>query len=196
MSCSVREAIAPKAKGVRVNGVAVPRDLISREIQQHPSKSPAAAWTAAAQALVIRELLLQEARRLEVVGTPLSDQDGRRETDDEAAIRTLIEREVTTPEPDEATCRRYYDKHPDRFRAADIFEAAHILVAADARDTAAYARAYVDVNREPYELDPSMFEDELPDFARGRSARAKRRAPTAASTACGTSTTSRRPGPG
>ena len=37
--------------------------------------------------------------------------------------------------------------------------------------TAAYARAYVDVNREAYELDPSMFEDELPDFARGRSAR-------------------------
>jgi N-formylglutamate amidohydrolase len=37
---------------------------------------------------------------------------------------------------------------------------------------AGYARAYVDVNREPYELDPSMFEDELPDFARGRSPRA------------------------
>src|SRR5579875_2564062 len=33
------------------------------------------------------------------------------------------------------------------------------------------ARAYVDVNREPYELDPAMFEDELPDFAQGRSAR-------------------------
>ena len=37
--------------------------------------------------------------------------------------------------------------------------------------TAAYARAYIDVNREPYDLDPSMFEDELPPFARGRSAR-------------------------
>ena len=36
---------------------------------------------------------------------------------------------------------------------------------------AAFARAYIDVNREPYELDASMFEDELPDFARGRSAR-------------------------
>lgn len=36
---------------------------------------------------------------------------------------------------------------------------------------AAYARAYIDVNREPYELDATMFEDELPDFARGRSAR-------------------------
>ena len=37
--------------------------------------------------------------------------------------------------------------------------------------TATYARAYMDVNREPYELDPGMFEDELPIFARGRSAR-------------------------
>ena len=33
------------------------------------------------------------------------------------------------------------------------------------------ARAYIDVNREPYELDQAMFEDELPDFARGRTAR-------------------------
>jgi len=37
--------------------------------------------------------------------------------------------------------------------------------------TAAYARAYIDVNREPYELDPAMFEDELPAFARARTAR-------------------------
>jgi N-formylglutamate amidohydrolase len=36
---------------------------------------------------------------------------------------------------------------------------------------ARYARAYVDVNREPYELDPAMFEDELPEFARVRTAR-------------------------
>jgi N-formylglutamate amidohydrolase len=36
---------------------------------------------------------------------------------------------------------------------------------------ARYARAYIDVNREPYELDPAMFEDELPAFARGRTAR-------------------------
>jgi N-formylglutamate amidohydrolase len=36
---------------------------------------------------------------------------------------------------------------------------------------ARYARAYMDVNREPYELDPAMFEDELPPFARGRTPR-------------------------
>ena len=36
---------------------------------------------------------------------------------------------------------------------------------------ARYARAYIDVNREPYELDASMFSDELPDYARARTAR-------------------------
>lgn len=36
---------------------------------------------------------------------------------------------------------------------------------------ARYARAYVDVNREPYELDPAMFEGELPPFAKARTAR-------------------------
>jgi N-formylglutamate amidohydrolase len=34
-----------------------------------------------------------------------------------------------------------------------------------------YARAYVDVNRDPWELDPAMFEDELPDATRRQSPR-------------------------
>ncbi|HEY2751434.1 N-formylglutamate amidohydrolase [Phenylobacterium sp.] len=37
--------------------------------------------------------------------------------------------------------------------------------------TAHYARAYIDLNREAFELDPGMFEDELPEFARARTAR-------------------------
>jgi N-formylglutamate amidohydrolase len=36
---------------------------------------------------------------------------------------------------------------------------------------ARYARAFVDLNREAYELDPAMFEDELPPFARASTAR-------------------------
>jgi N-formylglutamate amidohydrolase len=36
---------------------------------------------------------------------------------------------------------------------------------------ACVARAFVDLNRAPFELDPLMFEDELPDFARTRTAR-------------------------
>jgi N-formylglutamate amidohydrolase len=37
--------------------------------------------------------------------------------------------------------------------------------------TARYARAYIDLNREAFELDAGMFADELPDFARARTAR-------------------------
>jgi N-formylglutamate amidohydrolase len=37
--------------------------------------------------------------------------------------------------------------------------------------TARFARAYIDLNREAFELDPNMFADELPEFARARTAR-------------------------
>jgi N-formylglutamate amidohydrolase len=36
---------------------------------------------------------------------------------------------------------------------------------------ALFPRAYIDANREPFELDPSMFEDELPSYANTRSTR-------------------------
>ena len=36
---------------------------------------------------------------------------------------------------------------------------------------ARYARAYIDLNRDAFELDPGMFADELPEFARARTAR-------------------------
>ena len=90
---------------------------------------------------MIRELLLQEARRLDIAAVPLADAEGRRETEEEAAIRALIAQEVRTPEPDEDSCRRYYERNRRRFRSPDIFEAAHILFVADKRDTAGYAKA-------------------------------------------------------
>ena len=37
--------------------------------------------------------------------------------------------------------------------------------------TAGYGRAYIDLNRDPWELDPAMFEDELPPQVQGRTAR-------------------------
>lgn len=144
MSCSLHDSVLPKGRGVRVNGVRIARDAIAREVQQHPAKTPAQAWTAAARALVVRELLLQEARRIGVTAEPQSDEAGRRETDEDAQIRALVEREVRLPEPDEATCRRYYEQNRRRFRAADIYEAAHILFAAAQSDRDAYARARAD----------------------------------------------------
>jgi peptidyl-prolyl cis-trans isomerase C len=125
----VKPAISARPKTVSVNGVTIPREAIARETQNHPATRPIEAWQAAARALVIRELLLQEAMRLDVAAVPEADEEGRRETDDEARIRGLIAREVTTPEPDEANCRRYYEQNQRRFRSPALYEASHILLA-------------------------------------------------------------------
>lgn len=147
MSCSVHTQIpAGKPVTVSVNGVAIPRDAIVREMQHHPASKPIAAWEQAARALVVRELLLQRAQRLGLSPQPASDGDGRHETDEEALIRGVVEYEVAVPEPDDATCRRYYAQNKARFRAPDIYEASHILFAADSSDSEGYAQARADAS--------------------------------------------------
>lgn len=144
-TCSAHAQI-PLAKpaAVSVNGVSIARDAIVREMQHHPAGKPIAAWQQAARALVVRELLMQEAHRLGIAPQPISDSDGRRETDDEAIMRGLIDHEVTVPEPDDEICRRYYERHQARFRSPDIFEPSHILFAALPSDATAYAQARTD----------------------------------------------------
>ena len=142
MACAVHTLQAlPKSAAVSVNGVAIPRDAIAREVQHHPASKPITAWQSAARALVIRELLLQRARLVGIVPAPLRDNAGRCETEEEALIRRLIEQEVATPEPDEETCRRYYDRNRRLFRSQPIYEAAHILFAARKEDAEGYERA-------------------------------------------------------
>ena len=113
---------------VSVNGVVIPSAAIARETQHHQASDPDQAWMLAAQALAIRELLSQEAERLSIVAEPAEDGEGRRETPQEARLRELVEREVKVPRADEVACRRYYQANLGRFRAADLYEVAHILV--------------------------------------------------------------------
>mgnify|MGYP005993906069 CR=1 FL=1 len=140
-ACSIQtHPNAPKVP-IRVNGVTISRAVISREVQNHPAPTPVAAWKAAALALVLREALGQEARRLGIRAEPAVDAEGRRETEEEAGMRALVEREVAVPEPTEEECRRYYERNLARFRAPDIFEAAHILFAAPKGDATGYELA-------------------------------------------------------
>lgn len=142
MSCSVKAAVAGAARvPVTVNGVLITHDAISRETQNHPAPRPIDAWKAAARALSVRELLLQEARRLDLRPNPLTDGEGRRETDEEALIRCLIETQVVTPDADADSCRRYYERNRARFRSPDIIEASHILIAARRGQADAYNAA-------------------------------------------------------
>jgi len=140
-TCAVRPANLPRPKPVSVNGVAIPRAAIAREVQNHPADKPVAAWLRAARALVVRELLLQEARRIGFAAEPMTDANDRRETDDEALVRALIEREVVTPEADEATCRRYFAQNRGKFRSEDLYAVRHILCPAAPGDGEARAAA-------------------------------------------------------
>ena len=128
---------------VFVNGVEISDHAINSEVQYHPAGSVGEAREAAARALAVRELLLQAAARrgIDRPDPPEPGQGNERETDDEALIRTLIAREVRTPEPDNASCRRFYEQNLKRFRSPDLFEAAHILFPADPEDADASARA-------------------------------------------------------
>ena len=159
MSCVAHTTDLPERISVSVNGVEIPHAAIAREVQHHPASKPTAAWEAAARALVTRELLLQEARRLGIAPAPRKDTSGRREAEDEAVIRELIEQEVATPESDEASCRRYYEQNRRRFRSEPIYEAAHILFPARADDMEEFAVAEraADLVLEQLKSEPGRF---------------------------------------
>lgn len=118
----------PSFGEVRVNGIEITPEAIAQEIQHHPAPDAETAWIEAARALAVRELLLQEARRLGLDPEPESDDAGRAEADDDALVRALLEEEVQPARAGEAECRRYFDANQDRFRTPDLFEAAHILI--------------------------------------------------------------------
>jgi peptidyl-prolyl cis-trans isomerase C len=126
-----------------VNGETIPSAAIAAEAQNHPAPKgkPGLAWRAAARALTVRALLLQEARRLGLNPTPRELAPGRRETDEEALIRAVIEAEAEVAPVTEADMRAAYDADPGRFRGRTIYEAAHILFAAAPDDAGARTAA-------------------------------------------------------
>lgn len=135
------EPEASEPHDIAVNGVVISRQAIVEEARNHPAPNLAEALAASARALVIRELLLWEARRIGLRAKPHADGKGRRETDDDALIRALIDSQVTVPEADEETCRRYFENNRQRFVTPDLYEVCHILVQAAEDDSEAYACA-------------------------------------------------------
>jgi len=112
---------------IRVNGVEITDHAINSEMQYHPADSQQTAYRNSAQALVIRELLLQEATRLNLA--PNRDEE-KKETREEILVRLLIEQEVETPEPDDKSCYTYFQNNRGRFKTPDLIEASHILLPA------------------------------------------------------------------
>lgn len=107
---------------IRVNGTAIDEAAVLAEMQYHPAASAEEAGRRAAEALAVRELLLQ---RAEALG---------HDRDEEDAIDRLIAAEVALPAPDDESCRRYYEANRSQFRSPTLYEARHILIPAMPED--------------------------------------------------------------
>jgi peptidyl-prolyl cis-trans isomerase C len=70
----------------------------------------------------VRELLRQRAIAIGILAPGTAD-----EMEIEKALEELLAREVSTPEPTEEECRRYYEAHRKDFRGGDLVHARHIL---------------------------------------------------------------------
>ncbi|RDD63042.1 peptidylprolyl isomerase [Ferruginivarius sediminum] len=153
---------------VTVNGVEIDEQQIATETQNHPSETLSEAREEATRALVVRELLLQEARRLNFAPDPQLLAEGKRETDEDSQIRQLLDDQLDLPTADEATCRHYYDNNRQRFQSPELYEAAHIFFPADPDDSAAREEAEerAKVTIAEIQDDPARFAE----LARARSA--------------------------
>lgn len=154
--------VSPPPPTVTVNGAAIADEVIEREMQNHPADSVSEARDRAAEALVVRELLLQQAHRLGIrTTTETSQADGHesRETEEDALVRALITREVPVPTPTEEDSRRFYAANRKAFIGPPIYEAAHILFSADTSDpkAAEVARSAAAAAIAELEADPGCF---------------------------------------
>lgn len=104
---------------VIVNGAELQDADIERELPLYEgTRNPAREATVAA---ILRRLVREEAARL-----GLAAPDGHADPD-EALTTALLDHEATVPTPDEASCRRHYEGHPEHFHVGAWVEAEHIL---------------------------------------------------------------------
>jgi peptidyl-prolyl cis-trans isomerase C len=99
-----------------VNNVEITDDAVFSEMQHHSAPSKDAARDEAAKALLIQELLRQEAIEQGLLSEG-SDPDVA-----EKAIMELMEQKVTVPAASDDACRRYYDQNIQRFRSSETSE--------------------------------------------------------------------------
>lgn len=91
---------------VYVNQKLIPEDMIGQEMQYHPAQSKQEAWQKAAEALVLREVLLQEAFKEQVAEV---------DNDDADVIDKLLAKKLEINEPSDADCEAFYQAQAHRF---------------------------------------------------------------------------------
>ncbi len=126
-----------------VNGERVPLAIIAAEVQNHnaPRDRPYQAWEKAVQAITIRTVLLQEAKRRGIGANRAQLGPGQMETEDDSIIRLLLEDAIDVTPPSEADVKDAWERDPSRFKSPPLWEVSHILIACDSPENAAHEKA-------------------------------------------------------
>lgn len=155
--------MTPLLADLTVNGLTIPAAAIAAEAQNHPApkSKPGLAWRAAARALVVRALLLQEAQTRALAPDPREIAPAQWETEDEALIRQIMDLVICPAPVTDDQVRAAYTAQPDLFRAPALYEASHILLAVPdpAKESAVQAQAaalIADLQSQP----PARFADQ------------------------------------
>lgn len=121
-SCGTSEPTTPSKDQlpvITVNGIAIPEKDLANELQYHPNENFNVVVQQAGQALVIRQLLIDEAKK-----------QGIDTSNDEEAMQKLVESNISYDAPTDDICQRYFDNNKEKFMTMPLMEVDHILLAA------------------------------------------------------------------
>lgn len=121
-SCGTQEPTTPSKEQlpvITVNGIAIDEKNLANELQYHPNENFNVVVQQAGQALVIRQLLIEEAKK-----------QGIDTTNDEEAMQKLVESNISYDAPSDDICQRYYENNKDKFMTMPLMEVDHILLPA------------------------------------------------------------------
>lgn len=160
---------------VIVNGVELNDADLQRELPLHAAASNP--MRHAITALVLRRVLLDEARRLGVQPALSNDAQGAQGEqgaqgaqnpqgaqspsevgdNEDAIITALLARQAVAPVADDAACRRFYHANPQRFMVGELVEADHILFQVTPDVNLDMLRAHANTVLQALMEDPSRF---------------------------------------
>ncbi|KJH68369.1 peptidylprolyl isomerase [Chromobacterium violaceum] len=129
---------------ITVNGVEISEDMIASQLD-HYADTPSPRDTAIQQ-LILHTLLIQQAKS-----------EGLDVADEQQAIQTLLDSKLQVPAIDEASCREFYDRYPERFSAGESAVASHILLPKGEGLEASLIKAKAEDILEEAQANPSRF---------------------------------------
>jgi len=123
-SCGTQEPTNPSKEQlpvITINGVAIPEQDLANELQYHPNENFNVVVQQAGQALVIRQLLIEEAKKQGIEAATGNEEE---------AMQKLVENNINYDAPNEEICQRYFNSNKEKFMTMPLMEVDHILLAA------------------------------------------------------------------